>query len=92
VKVSYTLPALADLDHLLGEIAQHSPHGASRVKASIKAAERLLGQFPLAGAQTRLSWLRRMKIAFYPYLILYEVTDSEVIIHTVRHTSRRPIT
>jgi hypothetical protein len=32
-----------------------------------------------------------MKIASYPSLILYEVTDSEVVIHTVRHTSRRPI-
>lgn len=46
----------------------------------------------MSGVQTRLSWLRRMKIATYPYLILYEVTDSEVVVHAVRHSARNPST
>lgn len=27
----------------------------------------------------------------YPYLIFYEATDGEIIVHHVRHSARRPI-
>jgi addiction module RelE/StbE family toxin len=90
VKVRYTLPALADLEAILDYISEHSPQGAARVKAKIQATERLLGVHPLAGRRTRISWLRRINVSPYPYLIFYEVTDHEAIIHAVRHSSRDP--
>jgi toxin ParE1/3/4 len=31
-----------------------------------------------------------MTVAPYPYLIFYEVTDDEAIIHAVRHSARDP--
>ena len=31
-----------------------------------------------------------MTTAPYPYLIFYEATDAEVIIHAVRHAARNP--
>lgn len=90
MKVRYTLPALADLEGILDYLSERSPQGASRVKARIRAIERLLAQHPFSGAPTRLPWLRRVAVSPYPYLIFYEVTNSETIIHAVRHGARDP--
>lgn len=90
MKVRYTRPALDDLDRILTFIGERSPRGAGRVQAAIKAVEMLLADHPLAGRQTRLAWLRRITAAGFPYVIFYEVAEAEVIIHTVRHTSRAP--
>jgi len=34
--------------------------------------------------------LRRVAVHPFPYLIFYSATDEEVVIHGVRHGSRRP--
>jgi plasmid stabilization system protein ParE len=34
--------------------------------------------------------IRRMTTTPYPYLIFYEVTEGEIIIHAVRHAARDP--
>ena len=92
MRVKYTLPAAADLDHVLDYLKQHSPQGARNVQQRIKAIERLLSHFPLSGSPTRLPWLRRIVATPYPYLIFYEVTGEDVIIHAVRHGMRDPET
>lgn len=38
-----------------------------------------------------LTWLRRIAVSPYPYLIFHEVTVSEVVIHRIRHGSRQPM-
>jgi addiction module RelE/StbE family toxin len=90
VKVRYTPPALADLEAILNYVTEQSPQGANRIKARIQAIERLLAQHPLSGVRTRLPWLPRISVSPYPYLIFYEVADSEVIVHAVRHGARAP--
>ena len=90
MKVRYTQPALADLDDILTFIAERSPSGAERVKASVRSPERILAEHPLAGRQTRLRWLRRIDAPRHPYAVLYEVDGDDVVIHAVRHGSRRP--
>jgi len=45
----------------------------------------LLLQYPQAGAVTDDRTIRRMTTTPYPYLIFYEATDTEIIIHAVRH-------
>lgn len=71
-------------------LKERSPQGARNVLARIESVEKLLAQFPLSGSQTRLSWLRRIAVTPYPYLIFYEVTEEEVVVHAVRHTARKP--
>lgn len=34
--------------------------------------------------------IRRITTTPYPYLIFYEVTDAEIMIHAVRHGARDP--
>ncbi len=90
MRIRYTVPAAADLECLLDEINRHSPYGARHVSARIRASEQMLAQFPLSGRRTRIWWLRRLKVARFPYLIFYEFSGDEVVIHAVRHAARAP--
>jgi toxin ParE1/3/4 len=90
VKIRYTLPALADLSAILDYITAHSPQGARRVQARIQTVIDLLLIEPLIGTGTSDPDIRRLPTTPYPYLVFYEVTDAEVIIHAVRHAARDP--
>jgi toxin ParE1/3/4 len=90
VRLRYTLPALADLNSVLDYIAARSPQGARRVQARIQAIIELISIHPQIGRRTNDPIIRRMLTTPYPYLVFYEVTDSEVIIHALRHAARDP--
>jgi plasmid stabilization system protein ParE len=90
MRLRYTLPALSDLASILDYIADRSPQGAARVQTRIRAITDLLIRYPLAGAVTDNPTIRRMTATPYPYLIFYEATDAEIIIHAVRHGARVP--
>ena len=90
MKLRYTLPALADLDSILDYIATRSPQGAGRVQAPIRAVIDLLLIHPHIGVRTDDPVIRRLTTVPYPYLIFYEVTETEIIIHAVRHGARDP--
>jgi toxin ParE1/3/4 len=59
VKLRYTLPALADLSAILDYIAAHSPQGARRVQARIRAVTDLLLLHPHIGRRTSDPAIRR---------------------------------
>jgi toxin ParE1/3/4 len=88
VRLRYTVPALAQLGSVLDYIAAHSPRGAQRVQARIQAIIDLLLLYPGIGTHTDDPAIRRMTTLPYPYLIFYEVTESEIIIHAVSHAAR----
>ena len=44
----------------------------------------------MLGARTSDPAVRRMTVLPYPYLIFYEPTPDEIIIHAVRHGARDP--
>jgi toxin ParE1/3/4 len=90
VKLRYTLPALADLESILDYIAARSPQGAQRVQARIKAILELLLANPHMGARTDDRTIRRVTTTPYPYLVFYEITETEVVIHAIRHGARDP--
>ena len=90
MKLRYTLPALADLESILEYIAARSPQGAQRVQARIKAILDLLLAHPRMGARTDDPTIRRVTTTPYPYLVFYETTETEIIIHAVRHGARDP--
>jgi toxin ParE1/3/4 len=90
MRLRYTLPALADLASILDYVADRSPQGAARIHRRIRAVTDLLLRHPLAGAMTDDLSIRRITTTPYPYLIFYEATDAEIIIHAVRHGARDP--
>jgi plasmid stabilization system protein ParE len=90
MRLRYTLPALADLASILDYIADRSPQGAARIHGRLHAVTDLLLRHPQAGAMTDDPTIRRITTTPYPYLIFYEATDAEIIIHAVRHGARDP--
>ena len=90
MRLRYTLPALDDVSSALDYIAAHSPQGGRRVRARIHAIIDLLLLHPHIGTRTDDPAIRRMTASPYPYLIFYEATEDEVIIHAVRHAARDP--
>jgi toxin ParE1/3/4 len=90
VKLRYTLPALADLSAILDYIAAHSPQGARRAQSRIQALTDLLLLHPYIGRRTSDPAIRRIAATPYPYLVFYEATETEIIIHAVRHAARAP--
>jgi toxin ParE1/3/4 len=90
MRLRYTLPALTDLESILDYVVDRSPQGASRIQVRIRAVTDLLLRYPQAGAVTDDPTIRRVTTRPYPYLVFYEVTDAEIIIHAVRHSARDP--
>jgi plasmid stabilization system protein ParE len=92
MRLRYTFPALGDLDSILSYISVASPQGAAHVRRRIKDVIDLLLVVPHIGSRTHDPTIRRIVVRPYPYLIFYEVTPEEVIIHAVRHAARDPST
>jgi len=90
VRLRYTRPALADLDGLSDYIGPRSPLGLRRVQRRIKTLIEQLPGNPLMGRRTDDPTIRRLIATPYPYLIFYEVTETEVVVHAVRHGARDP--
>ena len=88
VRLRYTDPALADLDAILDYIAEWSPRGARNVQQRIQSIIDLILIYPDVGLRTEDPVIRRIPTPQYPYLVFYEPTDTEIIIHAIRHAAR----
>ncbi len=62
----------------------------ARVQARIQTIIDLLLQHPQIGRRTSDPAIRRIGATPYPYLIFYEATESEIVIHAIRHGARDP--
>jgi hypothetical protein len=60
------------------------------VQARIQAIIDLLLLHPHIGTRTDDPAIRRMTTSPYPYLIFYEATDAEIVIHAIRQAARDP--
>ena len=89
LKLRYTRPALSDLRNILDYVAAQSPQAAT-CSARIKTIIDLLLLHPYLGRRTSDPTIRRLAVTPYPYLIFYEISETEIIIHALRHTARDP--
>jgi len=90
VKLRVTRRAATQIEKALDYIEADSPQGANHVRERIRTLFHLLTQYPYAGQATDLPGVRRLTLSPYPYLIFYRVTEDEVIVQRMRHTSRQP--
>lgn len=92
MKIRYTLLARDDLISITDYIAVRSPQAARRIKQRIRTIISLLSEHPFIGSRTSDPTIRRLVTTPYPFLVFYEVTESNVIILAVRHAARDPST
>ena len=92
MRLRFTRPAVADLDSIISHISKASPQSGRRVQQRVKDALGLLLEHPRIGARTSDPSIRRIVVRPYPYLIFYEATEGEIVVHAVRHAFRDPET
>jgi plasmid stabilization system protein ParE len=91
VRLRYTSPALADLAAILDYIAAQSPQGAAHVQGRLRKLIELLPSYPQIGGRTEDPTIRRLIATPYPYLVLYEIGEEEIIVHAIRHAAHGPL-
>ena len=88
MRLRYTSLALADLASILDYIAAASPQGAHRVQRRIQHVIELLLTHPSIGVRTTDPNVRRLTTTPYPFLVFYEVSGDEIIVHAIRLGAR----
>lgn len=91
MRLRVTRRAATQIERALDYIEVESPQGANRMRERIRTFFFCRRSTLTRGQATDLPGVRRLSISPYPYLIFYRVTDDEVIVQRLRHTSRRPL-
>ncbi len=81
--------ALEDLKAIGAYIAQDDAKAAYNVLIRIKAAADNLSHHPEIGRIGRVSGTREIVVNDIPYILPYQVTDKNIRILAVMHTSRK---
>src|SRR5262249_5064108 len=89
MNVRWSRQALADLRGIRAYIAQDDPTRAGAVVSRLRESTRLLEQFPYAGRAGGASSGRELVVARLPYIILYRIERSTVVIVRIRHGAQR---
>lgn len=81
-----------DLKAVTAFLETRSPQGAQHVRRRIRAAIGRLEHHPWIGIQTSDPTIRRLSTVPYPYLTVFEVADTDIIVHAIRHGAPDPAT
>jgi addiction module RelE/StbE family toxin len=87
VKVTWTEPALLDLEAIYDYLSPRNPAAAQRVIEDLLIATDSLATFPHRGRTGRLPGLRELVIVS-PYVIIYRIAGDEVLILRVWHSAQ----
>ena len=88
MKLRFTSPALDDLRKILAYIHARSPMGAERLSRRLDEILDHVREHPGMGSPTDRPRQRMLVIIPFPYVVFYEATETEIIVHAVRHGAR----
>jgi toxin ParE1/3/4 len=91
MSVRYSRRALVDIVRIADYVQEHNPRAAAALEKRIRSSIEQLQTFPLIGRPTDDPDMRMFPIVRYPYLVFYEVTDREIVVHHIRHARRKPV-
>jgi toxin ParE1/3/4 len=89
VRVKLAQPARAARNHLLAARID-DPIALARFLERLDAAERRLARFTALGRIGREPGTRELLIAGTPYLFVYRIEETAVVILDIRHSGRQP--
>ena len=89
MRIRFTARARANLDAIFRYIASDNPEDAANLVEGIEHLIEKLSTYPDLGHPTRPPGRRVLTVPRAPYQVFYRVTEHEIRILMVRHTSRR---
>jgi toxin ParE1/3/4 len=92
MKLQLTEQAADQITAINDYLAERSPVGARNVQLAMQVTLNQLMNFPRLGRQQRLKGIREIGVGRYPYVVYYSIDEqaNEIVIISVRHTSRAP--
>lgn len=88
MKVIWTEGAAEDLLSIVDYISQDSVDAARRVAKVIYDNTMSLSSLPYRGRKRRSDEGRELLIVPWPYCVIYQIIDEQVIIAGIQHTAR----
>ena len=88
MKVIWTEHAADDLESIVNQIRKDSPEAARRLAKEIFDTIMTLPALPLRGRKREEDAGRELVFAPWPYIVVYEVVETNLYIKAIRHTSR----
>ena len=88
MRVRWTTNAADDLTQIVERLRAESPAAALHVARTIYNAVAELRKFPRRGRTGVVENTRELIFPPWPYIVVYEVTEDQVVVLRVRHASR----
>src|SRR5262245_26084545 len=89
MRVRWQRGAILDLKQIAAYIREDNPRAAQRVYQIIRKHVSRLSDFPEMAREGRVEGTRELVIPKLPYIAVYRITETEVRILKIMHTSRR---
>ena len=89
MKTRWLRRALRDLEDAYSYVAADNAAAAQRLANHIEAGAQQLSQHPNLGRAGRVPGTRELVIAGTPFLLVYRVEKSQIVVLTVLHSARR---
>ena len=89
MEITFTRPALRDLEHIHAFIARDDPGRAYEVLANIRVAINRLALYPALGRPGKKAGTRELIVPRLPYKVPYRVRSEKVLILRVLHTRQQ---
>jgi len=92
MKLRLTEQAADQISDIDAYLVERSPLGARNVRLAMDATFTRLTNFPKIGRRQRMAGVRKIGVGRYPYNAYYSIDEpaDEIVILSVRHTSRAP--
>jgi toxin ParE1/3/4 len=88
MRVRWTTNAATDLARIVERIRTESPDAALHVARTIYNGVAQLRKFPRRGRTGVVENTRELVFPPWPYIVVYEVGEDQVVVLRVRHASR----
>jgi toxin ParE1/3/4 len=88
MRVRWTADAANDLAGIIEFIREDNPEAARRVARTVFEGVAALRTFPHRGRQGLVPETRELVVGRWPYIIVYQVLDDQVLVLRVRHAAQ----